>query len=132
MASEGKVSPLRDGAAAGSSLPPTRPLLLPAGLLETGRRDWRLPGNRIADGTKDEHVDHLDLTGGVALRGSCSLAAACLAAGQPRSHIAETRIRTSRAILANLHPEPVRVALPPPKVYAPPRATAARRRRAGR
>ena len=39
------------------------------------------------------------------------------------------RVRTLRAILAKLRPEPVREALPPPKVYAPPRATAGRRRR---
>ena len=32
-----------------------------------------------------------------------------------------------RAILAKLSPEPVREPLPPPKVYAPPRATLARR-----
>ena len=42
------------------------------------------------------------------------------------------RIRPLRGILAKLRPEPVRKPLPPPKVYAPPRATAARRRRAGR
>jgi hypothetical protein len=42
------------------------------------------------------------------------------------------RIRTLRAILAKLRPEPVREPLPPPKVYAPPRATAAKRRRFGR
>jgi hypothetical protein len=30
------------------------------------------------------------------------------------------RIRTLRAILAKLRPEPVRKPLPPPKVYAPP------------
>jgi hypothetical protein len=41
------------------------------------------------------------------------------------------RIRTLKAILAELRPEPVREPLQPPKVYAPPRATAARRR-AGR
>jgi hypothetical protein len=35
----------------------------------------------------------------------------------PFSH----RIRTLRAILAKLRPEPVREPLPPPKVYAPPR-----------
>jgi hypothetical protein len=40
------------------------------------------------------------------------------------------RIRTLRAILAK--PEPVREPLPPRKVYAPPRATATKRRRAGR
>jgi len=40
------------------------------------------------------------------------------------------RIRTPRAILNKLRPEPVREPLPPPKVYAP-RATAARRRRGG-
>jgi hypothetical protein len=39
------------------------------------------------------------------------------------------RIRTLRAILNKLRPEPVRKPLPPPKVYAPPRASAARRRR---
>jgi hypothetical protein len=38
------------------------------------------------------------------------------------------RIRTLRAILAKLRPEPARKPLPPPKVYTPPRATAARRR----
>ena len=42
------------------------------------------------------------------------------------------RIRTLRGILAKLRPEPVREPLPPQKVYGPPRATAARRRRAGR
>jgi hypothetical protein len=41
------------------------------------------------------------------------------------------RIRALKAILAKLKPEPVREPLPPPKVYAPPRATAARRRRGG-
>jgi hypothetical protein len=34
------------------------------------------------------------------------------------------RIRALKAILAKLRPEPVREALPPPKVYAPPRAPA--------
>jgi hypothetical protein len=42
------------------------------------------------------------------------------------------RIRTLRAILAKLSPEPVREPLLPRKVYAPPRAALARRRRAGR
>jgi len=42
------------------------------------------------------------------------------------------RIRTLRAILNKLRPEPVREPLPPLRVYAPPRATAARRRFAGR
>jgi hypothetical protein len=42
------------------------------------------------------------------------------------------RIRTLRGILAKLRPEPVRKSLPPPKVYAPPRATLARKHRAGR
>jgi hypothetical protein len=41
------------------------------------------------------------------------------------------RIQTLRAILAKLRPEPAREPLRPPKVYAPPRATLARRRRAG-
>ena len=42
----------------------------------------------------------------------------------PFSH----RIQTLRAILAKLRPEPARKPLPPLKVYAPPRAIAARRR----
>jgi hypothetical protein len=37
------------------------------------------------------------------------------------------RIRTLREILAKLRPEPVRESLPPPKVYAPPPASLARR-----
>jgi hypothetical protein len=40
-----------------------------------------------------------------------------------------SRIQTLRAILAKLRPEPIREPLPPPKVYAPPRATVAKRRR---
>jgi hypothetical protein len=39
------------------------------------------------------------------------------------------RIRRLRAILAKLRPEPAREPLPPPKLYAPPRAVATRRRR---
>jgi hypothetical protein len=42
------------------------------------------------------------------------------------------RIRTLRAILAKLRPEPVREPLPPPNVYAPPRAVRAGRRRTNR
>lgn len=42
------------------------------------------------------------------------------------------RIQTLRAILAKLKPEPAREPLLSPKVYAPPRATLVRRRRAGR
>jgi hypothetical protein len=42
------------------------------------------------------------------------------------------RVRTLKAILAKLRPEPAREPLPPRKHYEPPRATAARRRRAGR
>jgi len=38
------------------------------------------------------------------------------------------RTRTLKAILAKLRPVPVREPLPPPKIYAPPRATATRRR----
>jgi hypothetical protein len=39
------------------------------------------------------------------------------------------RIQLLRTILAKFKPEPAREPLPPPKAYAPPRATAARRRR---
>jgi hypothetical protein len=42
------------------------------------------------------------------------------------------RIQTLKAIRAKILPEPVRAPLPPRKNYAPPRATAARKRRAGR
>jgi hypothetical protein len=43
------------------------------------------------------------------------------------------RIKTLRAIRAKIRPEPVREPLPPPpKPYAPPRATTKQRRRAGR
>jgi hypothetical protein len=40
------------------------------------------------------------------------------------------RIQTLRAILAKLRPEPAREPLPLPKVYPPPRATAARKKAA--
>ena len=46
-------------------------------------------------------------------------------------HPFSERIRTLKAILAKLRPEPVREPLPLPKVYAPPKATAATRRRRG-
>ena len=39
------------------------------------------------------------------------------------------RIRTLRAILAQLRPEPAREPLPPPKVYAPPSKGRYQRRR---
>jgi hypothetical protein len=39
------------------------------------------------------------------------------------------RIQTMQAILAKIRPEPTREPLPPPKVYAPPRAATSRRRR---
>ena len=43
------------------------------------------------------------------------------------------RIKTLKAIRAKIRPEPVGEPLPPPpKQYAPPRATTAQRRRAGR
>jgi hypothetical protein len=42
------------------------------------------------------------------------------------------RVQTLKSILAKIRPEPAREPLPPPKVYAPPRATTARRRRSGR
>jgi hypothetical protein len=41
------------------------------------------------------------------------------------------RILTLKSILSKIKPQPVPEPLPPPKVYAPPRATAARRRRGG-
>jgi hypothetical protein len=39
------------------------------------------------------------------------------------------RVQTLKTILGKIRPEPGREPLPPPKVYAPPRATAGRRRR---
>jgi hypothetical protein len=41
------------------------------------------------------------------------------------------RIQMLKAILAKFRPKPVREPLPPPKVYAPPRGSTARRRRRG-
>jgi hypothetical protein len=41
------------------------------------------------------------------------------------------RLYPLRSILEKLEPQPVREPLRPPKIYAPPRATAARRRRRG-
>jgi hypothetical protein len=41
------------------------------------------------------------------------------------------RIQTLKAILGKLRQEPACEPAPPPKVYAPPRATATRRRRRG-
>jgi hypothetical protein len=41
------------------------------------------------------------------------------------------RIRALKGILDKIVPPPVRDPLPPPKVYAPPRAATARRRRRG-
>jgi hypothetical protein len=43
------------------------------------------------------------------------------------------RIKTLKAIRAKIRPEPAREPLPPPpRQYAPPRASAAKRRRSGR
>jgi hypothetical protein len=42
------------------------------------------------------------------------------------------RVQTLKAILAKIQPEPAREPLSPPKRYAPPRATTARRCRSGR
>ena len=42
------------------------------------------------------------------------------------------RIQTLKGILGKIRPEPAREPLPTPKHYEPPRATTARRRRAGR
>jgi hypothetical protein len=41
------------------------------------------------------------------------------------------RIQTLKAILGKIRPETTPEPLPPPKVYAPPRVTTARRRRRG-
>ena len=46
------------------------------------------------------------------------------------SYFTSQRIKTLKAIRAKIRPEPVREPLsPPPKQYAPPRATAKQRRR---
>jgi hypothetical protein len=48
-------------------------------------------------------------------------------------HFLSPRIQTLKAIRAKIRPEPVRESLPPPpKHYAPPRATAVKRPRSGR
>jgi hypothetical protein len=46
-------------------------------------------------------------------------------------YLLSPRVQTLRGILEKLEPQPVRDPLPPSKVYAPPRTTAARRRRRG-
>jgi hypothetical protein len=47
-------------------------------------------------------------------------------------HPLSPRIQILNAVLAKIPPEPVREPLPSPIVYAPPRAAAIKRRRAGR
>jgi hypothetical protein len=89
----------------------------------------RYPRLSLRDGQARPHIGvmHLDLSDDEAA-----------ALTQELHDIVETdrypfspRIRTLRAILAKLRAEPVREQLPAPKVYAPPRATAAKRRRNG-
>ena len=70
-------------------------------------------------------VQHLDLTDAALIKELADIT------GNDRYPFS-SRIKTLRAILAKLKPEPARQPLPPPKVYAPPRATLARRRRSGR
>jgi hypothetical protein len=69
-------------------------------------------------------MQHLDLTDEEAAALTQELHAIVGSRRYPLS----PRVQTLRAILAKLRPEPVRKPLPPLKVYAPPRATAARRR----
>jgi hypothetical protein len=66
-------------------------------------------------------MQHLDLTDAALIKGL---------ADNDRYPFS-ARIHTLRAILAKLKPAPAREPAPPPKVYASPRATAARRRRTG-
>ena len=51
--------------------------------------------------------------------------------GQSRYPPSPPRTRTLKATLAKLRPEPVWDLVPPPNVYAPPRAVLGRRRRRG-
>jgi hypothetical protein len=73
-------------------------------------------------------MQHLDLTDDEA----AALIKELHAIVGSRRYPLSPRVQTLRAILAKLRPEPAREPLPPLKVYAPPRATAGRRRRADR
>jgi hypothetical protein len=72
-------------------------------------------------------MQHLDLSGDEAAALTQELHAIVENDRYPLS----SRIRTLRAILAKLRPEPVGEPLPPPKVYAPPRANLTRKTTAG-
>jgi hypothetical protein len=70
-------------------------------------------------------MQHLDLTDAALIKELAEIT------GNDRYPFS-SRIQTLRAMLAKLRPErAARAPAPPPKVYAPPRATAARRRRRG-
>ena len=69
-------------------------------------------------------MQHLDLTDAALIKELADIT------GNDRYPFS-SRIQTLKAILAKLKPEPAREPLPTPKVYAPPRATAARRCRRG-
>jgi hypothetical protein len=50
----------------------------------------------------------------------------------PDRYPLSSRLYPLRSILEKLEPQPVREVSPPPKIYAPPKATAAQRPRSGR
>jgi hypothetical protein len=77
-------------------------------------------------------MQHLDLTDEEAADEAAALIKELAAIIESDRYPLSSRIRTLRAILAKLKPEPEREPLPPPTEYAPLRATAARRLRAGR
>jgi hypothetical protein len=82
---------------------------------------YRQPGASLRDGQSRSYIGvmHLNLTDEEAAALTQELHDIIESDHYPFS----PRIRTLRAILAKLSPEPVREPLPVPKVYAPPRAT---------
>jgi hypothetical protein len=87
-----------------------------------------VPLDQVYQGGKRHHIGvmpHLDLSNDEAAALAKEFATIT---GNDRYPFSE-RIRTLKAILSKLRPEPAREPLALPKMYAPPRATAARRRR---
>jgi hypothetical protein len=99
-------------------------------LLRQSGRQYALCGDQRADHRR-RPVTQRRMNGGSAPPASAALAQELHDIVESARYPFSPRIRTLRATLPKLRPEPVREALPP-KLYAPPRATSARRRRSGR
>jgi hypothetical protein len=98
-------------------------------IISTGEPNWYPSPSLRAEGSRPHiRAMHLDLSDEETAALTQELHDIVESDRYPFSRV----IRTLRGILAKLRPEPVREPLPPPKVYAPPRTAAAKRRRAGR